>query len=171
MDRKYLELAKHRELDIYLTIWLSEIIFTGGGKVIRSSCIFVACKVASGERFALAPAMISYFCAELQTLAFMVRLRISVNHVFSENILYAWFVYHCPSLHKLGDSNVDKPFYTSVASGKSNAFTLINAWRHFWNFHNFVFCRNPLINAESVVPKKGMVLRELNIDLVNLTYG
>lgn len=83
MDRKYLEQAKHRELDIYLTNWLSEIIFTSRGKVIRSSCIFVACKVASGELFALAPAMISYFCAELQTLAFMVRLRISVNHVFS----------------------------------------------------------------------------------------
>lgn len=67
MDKKYLELVKRRELAIYLMNWLSEAIFTGGGsKEIRSSYIFVACKMACWECFALAPAMISYLCAELK---------------------------------------------------------------------------------------------------------
>lgn len=81
------------------------------------------------------------------------------------------FVYHYPGLHKLGDNNVDKPFYVSSASWKSIAFTLVQAQRHFKIFCNFVFFRNLTINAESVVLKKGMVLEEPNMDLFNPLDG
>lgn len=116
-------------------------------------------------------AIISYLCAKLQTLAFMVRVRMFVNRVFSEHILYAWFTYHLPGLHRLGDSNVSKPFYAAVASGKSLPFNLIRARKHFCNFRNFVFCRNPPVNATNWIPRKGELLCESNIDLVDVGHG
>lgn len=56
MDKKFPELSKRRELVIYLTNWLSAAIFTnGGGKEVRSSCIYTTCRMAYRERYALAP--------------------------------------------------------------------------------------------------------------------
>lgn len=41
----------------------------------------------------------------------------------------------------------------------------------FSHFSNFFFYRNPPINAEDMVLKKGTLLKEPNIELFNPTHG
>lgn len=67
-DEKFSGLSKRRDLAIYLPSQLFDVIFSsGGGKEARSSCIYPACYMAFGERFALALALalVVYLCGEL----------------------------------------------------------------------------------------------------------
>ena len=38
--------------------------------------------------------------------------------VFSTHIFYSWYVYHCPSFHRLGAARDDDPFMIRLAKGK-----------------------------------------------------
>lgn len=86
------------------------------------------------EKFAFAPAMVSYLCSELQTVAFMACYSVKINQNFSEHVLYAWFVCHCDGLHALGAHNRDKPFHAFATSRRSLPLTLEQARKHHCNF-------------------------------------
>lgn len=52
IEKKFLDLSKRRDLAIYLASWLSQVIFArSGGKEVRSSCMYPACRMTYGERF------------------------------------------------------------------------------------------------------------------------
>lgn len=126
-------------------------IFTdGGGKGVRSACIYPACRMAYGERFALAPVMVFYFCTELQIISFMDRFKIHISRNFLEHILYAWFVYHCRGLHKLADLNVVMPFYVVVSNGASFPFDFVRAHKHLRNFRNFTITHQSITRIGSL---------------------
>lgn len=132
----------------------------------RSSCVYPACRVVHGKRFALAPPIVSYLSIELQFILFFVRFWVHVSRKFSEHILYVWFVYHCLGLHELADLKVDTPFYACVSNGVSQPFDLLRARRHFWNFRSFTICVNPPINDLDQVPKMGEVAGEPNVNFI-----
>ncbi|KAJ8632964.1 hypothetical protein MRB53_026300 [Persea americana] len=118
-DAIHSNIALRRDLTVYLTYWLGEAIFTGGdGMHIRPHCIFLAYQMAFGERLALVPALYSYLCTELQAAAFLVRLGLPMNRVFSAHIFYSWYVYYSPSFHQLGTTQDDDPFMIRLAKGK-----------------------------------------------------
>lgn len=124
------------------------------------------------EKFAFAPAMVSYLCSELQTVAFMACLRMKINQNFSKHVLHAWFVCHCDGLHALGAHNRDKPFHASAASGRSLPLTLEQAQKHLCNFLNFTLCQNPPINTSHWARKRhGGVLNKPNLDFCNQWNG
>ena len=109
-DAIHSDIALRRDLAVYLTYWLGEAVFAGGnGTHIRPHCIFPACQMAFGEQLALVPALYSYLCTELQAAAFFVRLGLPMNRVFLAHIFYSWYVYHCPSFHRLGAAQDDDP--------------------------------------------------------------
>lgn len=60
--------------------------------------------------FSIAPALISYLCMRLKMIGFLVCYAKPYSRYYHEHLLYAWFVYHCRSLHRLGDSE-GLPFY------------------------------------------------------------
>ena len=92
------DIALRRDLAVYLTYWLGEAVFAGGdGTHIKTHCIFPACQMAFGERLALVPALYSYLCTELQAAAFLVRLGLPMNRVFSAHIFYSWYVSTAPA--------------------------------------------------------------------------
>lgn len=81
LNEKFFGLMRRKDLAIFHAFWLSEVIFAGSkGKKVRPSCIYLAYRMAFGERFALVPALVSYLYDELQTVAFLVRLRIFFKH-------------------------------------------------------------------------------------------
>ncbi|XXG62824.1 hypothetical protein AAC387_Pa05g1128 [Persea americana] len=114
-----------------------EAVFAGGdGTHIRPHCIFSACQMAFGERLALVPALYSYLCTELQAVAFLVQLGLPMNRVFSAHIFYSWYVYHCPSFHRLGAAQDDDSFMIRLARGKPVSESLLSAClriRRFWD--------------------------------------
>lgn len=73
-------------------------------------------------------------------------------------------VYHFRGLHQLGELNVDKPFYASVAGGASTPFYLIKPRRHFRNCRSFSYCLNPPINSLDWFSRRGEIIQEPNID-------
>ena len=92
--------------------------------------------MAFGERFALVPAPYSYLCTELRVAAFLVRLGLPMNRVFSAHIFYSWYVYHSPSFHRLGAAQDDDPFMIRLARGKPVFESLLSARlriRRFWD--------------------------------------
>ncbi|MDL1139804.1 hypothetical protein PS029_20785 [Yersinia pestis] len=122
------DIALRRDLAVYLTYWLGEAIFAGGdGTHIRPHCIFPACQMAFGEQLALVPALYSYLCTELQAAAFLVRLGLPMNRVFSAHIFYSWYVYHCPGFHRLGAAQDDDPLMIRLAKGKAVSESLLFA--------------------------------------------
>ena len=122
------DIALRRDVAAYLTYWLGEAVFAGGdGTHIRPHCIFPACQMAFGERLALVPALYSYLCTELQAAAFLVRLGLPMNRVFSAHIFYSWYVYHCPGFHRLGAAQDDDPFMIRLARGKAVSDSLLSA--------------------------------------------
>ncbi|XXG53419.1 hypothetical protein AAC387_Pa03g1510 [Persea americana] len=131
------DIVLRRDLAVYLTHWLGEAIFAGGdGTHIRPHCIFPPCQIAFGERLALVPVLYSYLCTELQAAAFVVRLGLPMNRVFSAHIFYSWYVYHCPSFHRLGAAEDDDPFMIRLARGKPVSESLLFARlriRRFWD--------------------------------------
>lgn len=75
-------------------------------------------------------------------------------------------------LHSLDSQNIDKPFYASVASGRSISFTLEEAHRQLCDFQNFRFCRNSPVNtAHEACKVRGGVLTDPNVDLCDLRTG
>ena len=136
-DAIHSDIVLRRDLAVYLTYWLGEAVFAGGdGTHIRPHCIFPACQIAFGERLALVPALYSYLCTELQAAAFLVRLGLPMNRVFSAHIFYSWYVYHCPSFHRLGAAQDDDPFMIQLARGKPVSESLLSARlriRRFWD--------------------------------------
>ncbi|XXG85695.1 hypothetical protein AAC387_Pa11g0729 [Persea americana] len=118
-DAIHYDIALRRDLAVYLTYLLGEVVFAGGdGTHIRLHYIFPACQMAFGERLALVPALYSYLCTELQAAAFLVRLGLPMNRVFSAHIFYSWYVYHCPGFHQLSAAEDDDPFMIRLAKGK-----------------------------------------------------
>lgn len=109
-------MPKRRLAATYLAAWLSEVIFPIAGKEVRNGCIYPTSKMAFGTKFALAPALVSYLCTRLKMLGFLVHYTKSYNGYFGEHILYAWFVYHCHGLHRLGKRE-GLPFYRAVTNG------------------------------------------------------
>ncbi|XXG41994.1 hypothetical protein AAC387_Pa01g2353 [Persea americana] len=92
--------------------------------------------MAFGERLALVLALYSYLCTELQATAFLVRLGLPMNMVFSAHIFYSWYVYHCPSFHRLGAAQDDDPFMIRLARGKPVSESLLSVRlriRRFWD--------------------------------------
>ena len=82
------------------------------------------------------PVLYSYLCTELQAAAFLVRLGLPMNSVFSYHIFYLWYVYHCPSFHRLGAAQDDDPFMIRLARGKPVSESLLSARlriRRFWD--------------------------------------
>ncbi|KAJ8635653.1 hypothetical protein MRB53_009920 [Persea americana] len=136
-DAIHSNIALRRDLAIYLTYWLGEAVFAGGdGTHIKPHCIFTACQMAFGERLALVPALYAYLCTKLQAAAFLVRLRLPMNRVFSAHIFYSWYVYHYPSFHRLGAAQDDEPFMIRLARGKPISESLLSARlriRRFWD--------------------------------------
>ncbi|XXG82834.1 hypothetical protein AAC387_Pa10g0720 [Persea americana] len=136
-DAIHSDIALRRDLAVFLAYWLGEAVFTGGdGTHIRPHCIFPACQMAFGERLALVPALYSYLYTELQAAAFLVRLGLPMNRVFSAHIFYSWYVYHCPSFHRLGAAEDDDPFMIRLARGKPVSEYLLFARlriRRFWD--------------------------------------
>ena len=127
-DAIHSDIAPRRDLAVYLTYWLGEVVFAGGnGTHIRPHYIFPACQMAFGERLALVPALYSYLCTELQAAAFLVRLGLPMNRVFLAHIFYSWYVYHCPSFHRLGDAQDDDPFMIRLARGNPVSESLLSA--------------------------------------------
>ena len=128
IDAIYSDIALRRDLAVYLTYWLGEPVFAGGdGTHIRPHCIFPACQMAFGERLALVPALYSYLCTKLQAATFLVRLGLPMNRVFSAHIFYSWYVYHCPSFHRLGAAQDDDPFMIRLARGKLVSESLLSS--------------------------------------------
>ena len=122
------DIALRRDLAVYLTYWLGDAVFAGGdGTHIRPHCIFPTCQMAFGEQLALVPALYSYLCTELQATAFLVRLGLLINRVFSAHIFYSWFVYHCPGFHCLGAAQDDDPFMIQLARGKAVSESFLSA--------------------------------------------
>ncbi|XXG72995.1 hypothetical protein AAC387_Pa07g1979 [Persea americana] len=136
-DAIHSDIALRRDLAVYLTYWLGKAVFAGGdGTHIRPHCIFLVCQMVFGERLALMPGLYSYLCTELQAAAFLVRLRLSMNKVFSAHIFYSWYVYHCPSFHRLGAAQDDDPFMIWLDRGKPISESLLSARlriRRFWD--------------------------------------
>ncbi|XXG68387.1 hypothetical protein AAC387_Pa06g1486 [Persea americana] len=136
-DAIHSEIALRRDLAVYLTFWLGEAVFAGGdGTHIRPHCIFPACQMAFGERLALVPVIYSYLCTELQAAAFLVQLGLPMNRVFSALIFYSWYVYHCPSFHRLGTAQDDDSFMIRLARGRPVSESLLSARlriRRFWD--------------------------------------
>ena len=121
------DIALWRDLAVYLTYWLGEAVFArGDGTHIRPHCIFPACQMAFGERLALVPALYSYLCTELQAAAFLVRLGLPMNRVFSAHIFYLWYVYYRSSFHRLGVAQDDHPFMIRLARGKPVSESLLS---------------------------------------------
>ncbi|XXG85703.1 hypothetical protein AAC387_Pa11g0737 [Persea americana] len=59
-----------------------------------------------------------------------------MNRVFSAHIFYSWYVYHCPSFHRLGADQDDDPFMIRLAKGKPVSEPLLFARlriRRFWD--------------------------------------
>ncbi|XXG85563.1 hypothetical protein AAC387_Pa11g0616 [Persea americana] len=83
--------------------------------------------MALGEQLALVPALYSYLCIELQTAAFLVRLGLPMNRVFSAHIFYSWYVYHYPGFHRLGAAQDDNPFMIQLARGTAVSKSLLSA--------------------------------------------
>lgn len=80
MLKKFIDIILQFELALYFTNWLSETIFIGGGgKEIRATTIYLACRMIFRVRFALAPTRVGYLCSELQTMAFMTCFWMSIN--------------------------------------------------------------------------------------------
>ncbi|XXG59346.1 hypothetical protein AAC387_Pa04g1448 [Persea americana] len=131
------DIALQRDLAVYLTYWLGEAVLAGGdGMHIRPHYIFSACQMTFGEWLTLVPALYSYLCTELQAAAFLVRLGLPMNRVFSAHIFYSWYVYHCPSFHRLGSTHDDHPFMIRLARGKPVSESLLSARlriRRFWD--------------------------------------
>lgn len=173
MEKKFVGITRQFELALYLTNSLSEAIFTGGGnKGITVTTIYPACWMPFKVRLALAPAMASYLCNELQMVAFIVRFQLFINRNFFKHVLYVWFVYHCNGLHSLGAQNVEKPFFAFVASGRSISFTVEEAGRHLSDFQNSRIYGNPPPNTSHWDPKAHEgVLSESNVDLCNPRTG
>ncbi|XXG59318.1 hypothetical protein AAC387_Pa04g1423 [Persea americana] len=136
-DAIHFDIALWRDLAVYLTYWLGEAVFAGGnGTHIKPYCIFPACQMAFGERLALVPALYSYLCTKLQAAAFLGRLGLPMNRVFLAHIFYSWYVYHCPSFHRLGAPQDDDPFMIRLARGKPVSEYLLSARlriRRFWD--------------------------------------
>ncbi|XXG41988.1 hypothetical protein AAC387_Pa01g2347 [Persea americana] len=136
-DAIHSDIALRRDLAVFLTYWLGEAVFAGrDGTHIRPHCIFPACQMAFGERLALVPALYSYLCTKLQAAAFLVRLGLPMNRIFSAHIFYSWYVYHCPSFHRLGAAQDDDPFMIRLARGKPVSESLLSARlriRRFWD--------------------------------------
>ncbi|KAJ8640095.1 hypothetical protein MRB53_016789 [Persea americana] len=137
IDAVHSNIVLRRDLTVYLTYWLGEAIFAGGdGTNIKPHCIFSACQMAIGEQLALVPALYSYLCTKLQAVAFLVRLGLPMNRVFSAHILYSWYVYHCLGFHRLGAAQDDDPFMIRLARGKLVFESLLSARlriRRFWD--------------------------------------
>ncbi|WP_274923095.1 hypothetical protein, partial [Streptomyces clavifer] len=124
----YPDIVLRRDIAVYLTYWLGEAIFAGGdGTHIRPHCIFPACQMAFGEQLALVPALYSCLCTELQAAAFLVRLGLPMNRVFSAHIFYSWYVYHCPGFHRLGAAQDDDRLMIRLAKGKAIVESLLFA--------------------------------------------
>ncbi|KAJ8627582.1 hypothetical protein MRB53_020889 [Persea americana] len=59
-----------------------------------------------------------------------------MNRVFSAHIFYSWYVYHCPSFHRLGAAQDDDPFMIRLARGKPVSEFFLSALlriRRFWD--------------------------------------
>ena len=117
-------MSKRRLVAAYSTVWLSEVIFPIAGKEIRGGCIYLACKMAFGTRFALAPALVNYLCTRLKMIGFLVRCAKPYKRYFGEHLLYTWFVYHCRDLYHLWEQ---EGFHFTELSpvGQTWAFPLI----------------------------------------------
>ena len=90
-------------------------------------CIYPACQMAFEERLAFVPAFYSYLCTELQATAFLVRLGLPMNRVFSAHIFYSWYVYYYPSFHKLSVAQDDDPFMIRLARGTAVFESLLSS--------------------------------------------
>ena len=75
----------------------------------------------------MVPALYSYLCTKLQAIVFLVRLRLSVNKVFSAHIFYSSYVYHYPGLHQLGVEQDDDSFIIRLARGTVISDSLLSA--------------------------------------------
>ena len=92
--------------------------------------------MAFGERLALVLALYSYLCTELQATAFLVRLGLPMNRVFSAHIFYSWYVYHCPNFHRLGTAQDDDPFMIWLARGTAVSESLLSAHLRIQRFRD-----------------------------------
>ena len=119
-------MPKRRLAASYLAVWLSEVIFPIAGKEIQGEYIYPACKMAFGTRFALAPTLVSYLCTRLKMIGFLVRNSKPYNGYFGEDLLYAWFVYHCHGLHCLREQD-GLQFYMAVTNGLDMGLSLVRA--------------------------------------------
>lgn len=128
----------------YLAIWLSEAIFSIAGKEIQSSYSYLACKMAFGTRFALAPALVSYLCMRLKMIRFLVNYAKPYNRYFGEHLFYAWFVYHCRGLHHLGEKQ-GLPFYRAVTNRSDMGLSLDSVQSILNIYRSYDFCKRLVV--------------------------
>ena len=129
-------MPKRRLATIYLAVWLSEVIFPIAGKEVCTGCIYPACKMAFGVRYALTSALVSYLCIRLKMIGFLVRCAKPYNRYYREDLLYAWFVYHCRGLHHLGNQG-ELPFYMAVTNESDMDLSFAAARRVVANHMNY----------------------------------
>ncbi|XXG42283.1 hypothetical protein AAC387_Pa01g2601 [Persea americana] len=110
--------------------------------------------MAFGEQLPLVPALYSYLCTELQAAAFLVRLGLPMNRVFSAHIFYSWYVYHCPGFHRLGITQDDDPFMIHLARGTVVSESLLSARLRIRRFRD-VEIEQSLVKLSSGLRKKG----------------
>ena len=73
LEKSYSESMPKRCLaPMYLAVWLSGVIFPIAGKEVRTGCIYPACRMAFGVRYALALALVSNMCTRLKMIDFLV---------------------------------------------------------------------------------------------------
>ncbi|KAJ8619969.1 hypothetical protein MRB53_028498 [Persea americana] len=73
---------------------------------------------------------------ELHAAAFLVRLGLPMNRVFSAHILYSCYVHHFLGFHRLGAAQDDDPFMIRLAKGKPVSESLLSGHlriRRFWD--------------------------------------
>lgn len=121
---------------MYLAVWLSEVIFPIAGREVRSGCIYLACKMAFGVNLALALALVSYLCTRLNMIGFLVRCAKPYNRYYGEHLLYAWFVYHCRGLHRLGNQ-LNLLFYRAITNDSGMNLLLPYARRAVVDLKNY----------------------------------
>lgn len=118
--------------------------FPIAGKEVRVGCIYPACTMAIGVRFALAPALVSYLCTTMKMIGFLVRCAKPYNMYYSEHLLYAWFVYHCRGMQRLGDQE-GLPCYRAVTNGSDMGLSLAAARRIVNNHKSYDICKRPVV--------------------------
>lgn len=62
----------------------------------------------------------------MKMIGFIVHCAKPYNRYFGEHLLYAWFVYHCRGMQRLGDQG-GLPFYKAVTNGSDMGLSLVAA--------------------------------------------